>query len=148
MTGRKYLEDPEEELSESTIPVQKIDMRAIINGKILSSTTIADGQLRNIYRKGTIPEEREGSNIVYISPSKHTESSVIETRYSFAASGLKYITFLPALSTVLHAVPKAGVLLSRQRERVTHPVRQNWQLTISSYIIFLPLRSLRTAPSP
>lgn len=72
LTGRKYLEDPEEELSESTIPVQKIDMRAIINGKILSSTTIADGQLRNIYRKGTIPEEREGSNIVYISPSKHT----------------------------------------------------------------------------
>lgn len=47
--------------------------------------------------------------------------------------------FLPALSTVLHAVLKAGVLLPRQRERVTHPVRQNWQLTISSYIIFLPL---------
>lgn len=77
--GLTYLEQDNEQLAiENSYPLKRMDIQIKINDKIVSEGYIYEGQ-RRIEDNNILASYKRERNIVYISPSRHTEADVYLT---------------------------------------------------------------------
>ena len=131
LTGITHIQD-EEDLGNSSIVLQKMNLRVMINDEQVSETYIVEGQRRNIYRNGRLPLRRDENNIIYISPSRHTEGNIYLTDI------LKYPELYEEMLEILKDYDENIISINYDNDN-KYPGRGIYKILSKSYKEALPL---------